>query len=151
MGVEDWDRLSGNDFMGQLKIDLSVLRFDRGVMRGWFKLRHERPEADSPPGSPPGSPTRHHVLSTPGDAVGYLPLGEIELELRWVHNADAELPPLEPLFRVRFDSLRALVLRSPSDDVSPAAVGVRAALAVRKEEGDLNDDSQYIKLGIVVL
>ena len=124
--VEDWDRLSGNDFMGRLEIPLAAFR-DRQRDRRWWKLLG--PPAPPPEGDDNGDDDDSASVSAQlrkgakgllgggggggggGGVVakkkttgGQLEVsrGELELVLRWGYNTE-----LEPDFTLRLSGLTA--------------------------------------------
>ena len=79
--VDDWDMLSGNDFMGEVRLPLRPLAHKRRV-RAWFPL--------APAGAPP-------LLRAP---TGASKLGELELVLRAAYDPRLVFVPF-PLLAAR--------------------------------------------------
>ncbi len=67
---EDWDEVSGSDFMGQFSVDLDSLK-DQKVLKKWFKLS----EAEGRKGSVAGH-VLLHVQWRHDPAIAFEPFSE---------------------------------------------------------------------------
>ena len=87
--VDDWDLLSGNDFMGRVPIKVGQFA-DRQRHKQWYKLRgNAKPGASSPSrggggGSPGGGEPEEGGEATAKDR------GEVQLMTRWVYNPELD-------------------------------------------------------------
>lgn len=89
--VEDYDLVSGNDFMGQTSVTLNHFsRIDeREVMRSWFNLAPKGVKLAEPKKDGEKKSRllgRKKKKKAEGDLGAETNLGRVEVALRWVHN-----------------------------------------------------------------
>ena len=82
--VDDWDLMSGNDFMGKFWIELQPLAA-RTLVRRWYALRPEGAARKAGASAVAGKQAR----AAAEDAS----LGKVELACRWLHLKQFDLPP----------------------------------------------------------
>ena len=84
--VEDWDRFSSPDFMGQVAIDLAPLR-DRRFRRGWYPLRGK--DENGAPAKPAHDAAAEDGAAARPDSKDLkkrCPRGQVEVALQWVYT-----------------------------------------------------------------
>ncbi|KAH8045413.1 C2 domain-containing protein [Aureococcus anophagefferens] len=80
--VEDWDRFSSPDFMGQVAIDLAPLR-DRRFRRGWYPLRGKDGNGAREART---RGRRRRGAARLKDLKKRCPRGQVEVALQWVYT-----------------------------------------------------------------